>query len=152
MFNMAEVIVPVQFIKICTYCKAEFDSQKKLEDHHSVFHDDGCYYSSQEEDGYSTSTSEEEDSVANVSDVFIDDDRDADFHPDDEVVKRKRKAKGNVNSKLKKKAKKGKSVYAKSSKDAEMSIDNKEKDATKGRKTRKARKDHQMSKRSKNVS
>ena len=70
----------------------------------------------------------------------------------DEVVKRKRKAKGNVNSKLKKKAKKGKSVYAKSSKDAELTIDNKEKDATKGRKTRKARKDHQMSKRSKNVS
>ena len=123
---MAEVIVPVQFIKICTYCKAEFDSQKKLEDHHSVFHYDGYYYSSQEEDGYSTSTSKEEDSVANVSDVFIDDDRDADFHPDDEVVKRKRKAKGDFNSKLKKKAKanvnsmlkskikKGKSVAAKS--------------------------------------
>ena len=146
MFNMAEVIVPVQFIKICNYCKAELDSQKKLEDHHSVFHDDGCYYSSQEEDG--CSTSEEEDSVANVSDVFVDDDRDADFDPDDEVVKRKRK----FNSKLRKKAKKGKSVHAKSSKDAEMTIDNKEKDATKGRKTRKARKDHQMSKRSKNVS
>ena len=121
---MAEVIVPVKFAKICTYCKAEFDSQEKLEDHHYEFHDDGYYYSSQEEDG--CSTSEEEDSVANVSEVFIDDDRDADFHPDDEVVKRKRKAKGdfysklkkkakaNVNSMLKSKIKKGKSVAAKS--------------------------------------
>ena len=129
-FHMADVIVPVKFAKICTYCKAEFDSQEKLEDHHYEFHDDGYYYSSQE-DGWSSSEdrcslSEEEDSVANVSDVFIDDDRDADFHPDDEVVKRKRKAKGDFNSKLKKKAKanvnsmlkskikKGKSVAAKS--------------------------------------
>ena len=133
---------------VCIVCKIEFQSLRDLENHHIDQHD--VYYSSQEEDGYSTS--EEEDSVANVSDVFIDDDRDPDFHPDDEVVKRKRKAKGNVNSKLKKKAKKGKSVYAKSSKDAELTIDNKEKDATKGRKTRKARKDYQMSKRSKNVS
>ena len=107
-FKMAQVVVPVHFTKICTYCKAEFDSQMKLEDHHYEFHDDGCYYSSQEED--ECSSSDDEVSEADVSDVFVDDDADADFNPDDEVVKRKRKAKRVMNSKLKKKIKKGKSI------------------------------------------
>ena len=107
-FKMAQVVVPVHFTKICTYCKAEFDSQMKLEDHHYEFHDDGCYYSSQEED--ECSSSDDEVSEADVSDVFIDDDADADFNPDDEVVKRKRKAKRDINFKLKKKIKKGKSI------------------------------------------
>ena len=104
---MAQVLVPVHFTKICTYCKAEFDSPMKLEDHHYEFHDDGCYYSSQEE---GSSSSEDDVSEADLSDVFIDDEADADFNPDDDVVKRKRKAKRDLNSKLKKKIKKGKSI------------------------------------------
>ena len=104
---MAQVLVPVHFTKICTYCKAEFDSQMKLEDHHYEFHDDGYYYSSQEE---GCSSSEDDVSEADLSDVFIDDEADADFNPDDDLVKRKRKAKRDLNSKLKKKIKKGKSI------------------------------------------
>ena len=106
-FKMAQVLVPVHFTKICTYCKAEFDSQMKLEDHHYEFHDDGYYYSSEEE---GCSSSEDDVSEADLSDVFIDDEADADFNPDDDLVKRKRKAKRDLNSKLKKKIKKGKSI------------------------------------------
>ena len=109
---MAQVLVPVHFTKICTYCKAEFDSQMKLEDHHYEFHDDGCYYSSEEEGCRSSEDDVSEDDVseADLSDVFIDDEADADFNPDDDLVKRKRKAKRDLNSKLKKKIKKGKSI------------------------------------------